>query len=144
MGNRSRKKRVARSANQVGKYNNRRTVIDEITFASQAEGERYLQLRDLVDRGDIYRLEIHPTYSLFPAFRDRLGRYHRAIKYTADFSYIIVDEYGGRRYVVEDVKGPRPRDYVLRTKLFQFIYPQFEFWEVDARLLRRGRNRLGT
>lgn len=142
MGRRTGKRRPRRShknIGQVGKYNNRRTVIDGIVFASQAEGERYLQLRDLVDRGEIHRLDIHPTYGLFPAFHDRLGRYHRAINYTADFSYVIIDEVGGRRYIVEDVKGPRPRDYVLRTKLFQFIYPFFEFYELDARQLRRRR-----
>jgi len=136
---RSPKKRVARSAGQVGKYNNRRTVIDEIVFASQAEGEHYLVLRDLVDRGEIYNLDIHPTYKLFPSFKDRLGRRHRAINYTADFAYVIVDEYDRRRYIVEDVKGPRPRDYVLRTKLFQLLYPFFEFYEVDARQYRRKR-----
>jgi hypothetical protein len=138
---RSRKKRAARSAGQVGKYNNRRTVIDGIVFASQAEGERYLQLRDLVSRGEIQHFRIHPTYRLFPSFRDRLGRRHRATNYTADFAYVIIEENGVRRFIVEDVKGPRPRDYVLRTKLFQLIYPFFEFYEVDARRLRRRHKR---
>jgi len=45
---------------------------------------------------------------------------------TADFVY---EENG--KTVVEDVKGVRTRDYILKRKLFKYNYPDIQFREVD-------------
>lgn len=124
-----------RSPQQIGGYNNQRTIIDGISFASKAESRRYQQLKERAELGQIHYLRVHPYYLLFPAFRDRLGRHHRAISYTADFAYVIIQE-DGRRFIVEDVKGPRTPDYQIRVKIFQYFYSQIEFYEIDAEKLR--------
>src|SRR5688572_30659887 len=97
---------------RAGKYNARGGYIDRVTlsvcdrtnsnkiwFASQAEIERYLQLRSLEAAGQIRQLR---TQRSFPLHWNgvKLGVYR------ADFEYIVTaarvhDEYP----VIEDVKG---------------------------------------
>jgi hypothetical protein len=99
------------------KYHSRKLEVDGYAFDSQAEGKRYQQLKLMERAGQIRLLEVHPTYELQPAFKDREGKTVRAIAYEADFSYIE----GGER-VVEDVKGMETKDYKLKAKMFRYRY----------------------
>ncbi len=104
------------------KYNARRARLDGYTFDSQAERDRYLDLRLRVTGGQISELEIHTRYELAPAFVDKQGNRHRAIMYTDDFSY-----YENGHRIVEDVKGFKTPVFRIKEKLFRRAYPDLVF-----------------
>jgi hypothetical protein len=107
------------------KYGNRPTVQNGYLFDSQAESRRYFDLLILERTGEIAALEVHPSYELQPAFKDKRGRKHRAIRYEGDFSY----QEGGK-LVVEDIKGVRTPAFILKEKLFLYKYP-----DIDLRVI---------
>lgn len=101
------------------KYNNKKTVIDNMVFDSKKEANRYLELKLLLKAKQISDLKRQITYVLVP----KQGG-ERAVKYIADFVYT---ENG--KTVVEDVKGFRTDVYKIKRKLFKQIYSQCEFRE---------------
>lgn len=98
------------------KYRARKTTVDDITFDSRKEADRYLVLKGMEKNGSIEDLRRQVRYELIPAF-DLDGRHYRAVYYVADFVYV---EDG--REVVEDVKGMRTDVYRLKSKLFARRY----------------------
>lgn len=104
----------------MSKYRNRKVKADGYTFDSQAEYARYCELKQLKRAGEIDDFNVHPKYELQPSFK-RNGKTIRAITYSGDFSY---RENG--RVVVEDVKGVRTQVFDLKSKMFQFKYPDIE------------------
>lgn len=116
-------------AKRRNKYNAQKVALDGYTFDSQAEGNRYLILRDMLERGEIAALEIHPHFELQPAFIDRDGKRQRAITYIADFRY-----WKDGKVVVEDVKGGKATQtavFRLKAKMLRYRYPEFEFIVVE-------------
>lgn len=100
----------------MNKYGAKKVVVDNITFDSKREAERYGELRLLEKGGEITDLEIHPKwdlhgYSLFHPYRVKIATY------TADSSY---REKGS--HVVEDVKGYRTDMYKLKKKWMNAEY----------------------
>lgn len=77
------------------KMGNRHTVVDGITFDSQAEANRYSELKQWRNSGGITKLMVHPKFRLVVNGIE-VGVFE------ADFSYYL----NGVR-VVEDVKGQR-------------------------------------
>ena len=70
--------------------------------------------------GLISDLEIQKTYNLIPALKyDKGMSDERECKYKADFVY---KENGF--IIVEDTKGQRTKDYIIKRKLFKSIYCQ--------------------
>ena len=63
-----------------GKYNSQGRFEDGIYLDSKAEADRYLQLREMQQRGDIDQLEVHPTFQI-------TVNGHPICKYEADFRY---------------------------------------------------------
>lgn len=98
------------------KYHAKKTVVDDITFDSKREADRYLVLKSMEEDGAIEDLRRQVRYELVPAF-DVDGRHYRPVFYVADFVYV---EDG--REVVEDVKGMRTDTYKLKAKLFARRY----------------------
>lgn len=74
-------------------------------FDSKAERARYEALKLLQKAGEISNLTLHPSWEL-EVNGVKIGGY------TADASYMM-----DGRLVVEDTKGVRTRDYILRKKL---------------------------
>lgn len=105
------------SLREYNKFKNTRVQIDGISFDSKAESRRYQELKLLEHAGQIRALQVHPTYELQSAFKDRDGVRQRAIVYEADFAYIE-----GADRVVEDVKGMETKDYKIKAKLFRYRY----------------------
>ncbi len=100
------------------KYGAKKTEIDGIVFDSKAEARRYSELKLMQYSGMIHSLECHPSWPLI-VNGVKIG------KYTADFRYKYysdIDIDGDGRDVVEDVKGMRTRDYILRKKLMLAIH----------------------
>ena len=90
--------------------------MDDITFDSKREADRYLVLKGMEEDGLIEDLRRQVRYELVPAF-DVDGRHYRPVYYVADFVYV---EDG--KEVVEDVKGMRTDVYKLKSKLFARRY----------------------
>jgi len=98
---------------------------DGYDFPSQAERDRYLELKFLQQCGEITDLKVHePVFVLQDKFRDRWGQAVRDIKYTPDNSY-----YKDGILVIEDVKGRDASaypDFKLRIKLLKKRYPEVD------------------
>lgn len=104
-------------------------IVDGYKFDSLAEERRYQELMLLFKAGDITHPEVHPRFILFPTFKNKAGKTVRGAHYTADFMYM---ENGV--IIVEDVKtaASRTQAYQLRQRLFQHLYRDLAFREVDA------------
>lgn len=102
------------------KYNARKVTLEEygLTFPSEGEAWRYLELKQKQDAGEIENLELQPRFLLLKGFTYN-GKRIRPINYTADFLYI---EPGNQRIVVEEYKGASSKDFPLRMKLFLSKY----------------------
>lgn len=103
------------SGRRGNKYGAVRTTVDNVTFASKREAERYRELKLLRDAGQIHSLALQPRFPLRVLLtggngftvanlpEDQPVRVWPAIgSYVGDFSYI---ECATGRLVVEDVKG---------------------------------------
>ena len=102
------------------KYHAKKVVVDGITFDSEREARRYGELMALRLAGEIRDLELQKSFELLPVQRDSAGRVvERAVRYKADFYY-----YDNRRrcYVVEDTKGVRTDDYIIKRKLMLYVH----------------------
>lgn len=110
------------------KYQNKKVTVDNIEFDSIAEARRYELLKLMEQAGTISDLRLQPRFELQRGFTDNDGVKQRAISYVADFQY---DEDGRR--VVEDVKGTRTKEYLLKKKLFLYRYFDLTFREIPAK-----------
>ena len=99
------------------KYHAKKTELDGITFDSRKEAQRYAELRLLERPGAIHNLQRQVRYALIPAQKKDGKTIERACHYIADFVY---EENG--KTVVEDVKGYRTKEYVLKRKLMLQVH----------------------
>jgi hypothetical protein len=98
----------------MSKYGNRRSVSsDGKVFPSVKECRRYEELVLLKRLGEIDSLETQVKFHLIPKQDGE-----REVTYTADFTYISKD---GKLHV-EDAKGFRTQQYVIRRKLMLWIH----------------------
>lgn len=117
-----------------GRQSSRKVTYFDITFDSQTEANRYLELRAMEERGEIANLRVHPKYILQPEFKTKNDEKVRAITYTPDFVY-----YRDGLAHIEDVKGwkldretgkRRPiiqDDAELKIKLLKYKFPTAVF-----------------
>lgn len=94
------------------KYKNKPTEIAGRRFASKAEAQRFLDLTLLQKVGQIADLECQPR---FPIVINGL----KVCTYVADFRY---RETATGCVVIEDVKGVRTRDFVIKKKLMAAVH----------------------
>lgn len=118
------------------KYGAKKITRDGIIFDSVKEYRRYCDLSLLAKAGAITDLKRQVEFELIPAqFEDiptgefykrgdRKGQpkmkhvcLEKAVKYVADFVY----EENGRK-VVEDTKGFKTKDYIIKRKLMLYIH----------------------
>lgn len=101
------------------KYGNRKVIWKGEEFDSEAEYGRYRELKWLATKGIVRELRRQVSYELIPALRDDHGQLcERSVHYVADFVY--VDEDGST--VVEDVKGVKTKEYIIKRKLMLWRY----------------------
>ena len=111
------------------KYGNKKVERDGILFDSKREADRWTYLCQLMDAGVITELDRQVTFELLPAQyelstvgvrggKDRGKCIERAVKYKADFVY--KDQLG--RKIVEDTKGYKTPEYVLKRKLMLHVH----------------------
>lgn len=101
------------------KYGNRKVTLDGYQFDSVREATRYSQLQLLQRAGQITGLELQPRFELIPKQCRDDGKPERACEYVADFRY--TDTRTGKQ-VIEDAKGMRTRDYIMKRKLMLQVH----------------------
>ena len=100
------------------KYHSHPAVVNGIKFDSRREARRYQQLQLLLKAGEITQLQMQKKYTLIPAQKKPSGGTERAVTYTADFVYR--DKEGNE--VVEDAKGIKTQQYIIRRKLMLYAH----------------------
>lgn len=99
------------------KYRSKKTSVDGLVFDSRREAARWQELRLLERAGSITELERQVSYTLIPPQRIGKRVAERAVTYIADFRYRENGE-----TVVEDAKGMRTRDYIIKRKLMLYVH----------------------
>lgn len=124
------------------KYNSTKVTLDGITFDSRREAQRYAELKLLLRAGQISDLQLQVHFELLPAQYEisdavytkgprkgqpKRGRcIEKSVVYLADFVYTE----NGRK-IVEDAKGMRTKEYIIKRKLFRLRYgKEYIFREV--------------
>lgn len=96
----------------MSKYGNiKTTTSDGITHDSIREANRWCELKLLERAGKITDLQRQVKFELLPKQDGE-----RAVYYIADFVYV---ENG--REVVEDAKGKRTKEYILKRKMMLYF-----------------------
>lgn len=97
------------------KYHSRKVTVDGITFDSAKEARRYGELKLMEKAGEIYDLQRQVPFVVIPEQRDENGKLlERKVMYIADFTY---KEKGSLRRTVEDTKGLKTKEYIIKRKL---------------------------
>ena len=117
------------------KYGNRKVEFEGNVFDSRKEYRRYQELRLLEHAGKIRDLKRQVKFVLIPAQREVTNEVYKSGKnkgcfkkgkllerecaYIADFTYFDVEK---QKLVVEDTKGVRTKDYVIKRKLMLYMH----------------------
>ena len=99
------------------KYGNRKVTADGQTFDSRKEYRRFCELRLLEKAGEVADLRRQVRFELLPAQRIDGKVVERAVTYIADFVYTA-----NGQTVVEDTKGVRTKEYILKRKMMLFFH----------------------
>lgn len=101
----------------MSKYGSRKITRDGITFDSVKEYRRWCELSLLERAGTIQNLQRQVKFELIPSQRIDGKVVERPCTYIADFVYT---EDG--KLVVEDTKGFRTTDYIIKRKLLLWVH----------------------
>ena len=101
----------------MSKYKNKKVKYDGIVFDSLKEYNRYKELKLLERAGVIKELQTQVKYILIPSQYLNGKCIERECSYIADFVYTE----NGKK-VVEDTKGFRTKDYIIKRKLMLYIH----------------------
>lgn len=112
----------------MAKYGNKKVIIDGIVFDSKREAKRWSELRILERAGEIQHLSRQVKFVLIPTQREKgtIGLHggvkpgkviERECAYIADFFYMKDGV-----PVVEDTKGFRTTDYIIKRKLMLHVH----------------------
>lgn len=115
------------------KYGNKKVFAYGIKFDSKKEAERYMELKFLQEKGLIQDLQLQKKYILIPAQYTLTNEVYRSgknkgqkkkgkllereVSYYADFDY-----YEDGEHIVEDTKGVRTKEYVIKRKLMLYVH----------------------
>lgn len=110
----------------MSKYNNQKIGINGETFDSRKEYKRYRELLLLEKAGRITELKRQVKFVLLPSQYEpdkvgvrggvRRGKLlEREVSYIADFCYYLDGQ-----QIVEDTKGVRTKDYIIKRKLMLY------------------------
>ena len=120
----------------MNKYGNNKVVMEDgEVFDSKREAMRYQTLKFLERCGAISNLERQVKFELIPSQREKSTKVYKKgrkkgqpregkiiekpVNYIADFVY--TDTATGKK-VVEDAKGVRTKDYIIKRKLMLWVH----------------------
>lgn len=134
----------------ISKYYSRKIERDGMTFDSLKEYRRFRELDALEKAGQIKDLQRQVPFVLIPAQKETYERYsektgkrlqdscrtvERECTYVADFVYKVpiaakapyiksgwLEEERGYETVVEDTKGFKTKDYIIKRKLMLHVH----------------------
>jgi hypothetical protein len=112
------------------KYRNNKITIGDDTYDSMKEYNRYLDLLAMLKAGEITDLRRQVKFILLPAQREPETKgkrggvikgklLEREVSYYADFVYT---DTGSGEMIVEDTKGIRTKDYILKRKMMLYFH----------------------
>ena len=101
----------------MAKYHNRKITRDGESFDSVKEYHRWCELKLLERAGVITDLKRQVKFELIPSQKIDGKVVERPVTYVADFVY----EQNGK-VVVEDTKGFKTKDYIIKRKLMMYIH----------------------
>ena len=104
--------------NYRSKYRSKKVTVNGITFDSKKEANRYQELLLLERAGQIRGLERQVKFELIPSQKINGKVVERACSYIADFVYYDSEN----NYIVEDTKGFRTSDYIIKRKLMLRVF----------------------
>ena len=99
------------------KYHNRKITRDGEAFDSLREYRRWCELQMMERAGVITDLKRQVKFELIPSQKVDGKVVERPVNYVADFVY----EQDGKT-VVEDTKGFRTKDYILKRKMMLYFH----------------------
>lgn len=102
----------------MAKYGNKKVAYNGMQFDSIRERDRYIELSLLQRAGEISDLDTQVKFPLLPSQMYDGKVVERPVVYIADFAY--KDKAGNT--VVEDAKGHRTKDYILKRKMMLYFY----------------------
>lgn len=105
------------------KFYAKKVMVRGMKFDSVKEARRYNELLLLQRAGELRDLKRQVPFELLPTQREESnGKKCRVVehpvKYIADFTY--TDKHG--RFIVEDVKGIRTKEYIIKRKLMLYFF----------------------
>ena len=101
------------------KFGNKKVLVDGMIFDSKKEARRYMELKILLQADEISGLECQKEFELIPRQTDENGKFlEHPVKYIADFVYTDKDG----KIVVEDTKGYKTPDYIIKRKLMLKVH----------------------
>lgn len=114
------------------KYHNRKIEVNGQIFDSRKESRRWQELVLLEHAGEISNLQRQVKFTLIPAQYEGTGEVYtkgkqkgkpkpgklleREVSYYADFVY-----FEGDQLVVEDTKGIKTKDYIIKRKMMLYF-----------------------
>ena len=112
------------------KYHNRKITVDGITFDSQKEANRWRELKLLEKAGEITELQRQVKFKLIPTIREpvcemsRQGKFKKGKVIERECSYVADFVYKNKAgfQIVEDVKGVRTKEYILKRKMMLYFH----------------------
>ena len=106
---------IPKKTRRPNKYFAKKTVAMGLKFDSRWEAERWGQLKAMERAGVVTQLERQIRFSL-----DINGQ--KICDYIADFQYLLHEEDGTHKEIVEDAKGVQTPEFKLKKKMMKAIH----------------------
>ena len=106
---------IPKKTRRPNKYFAKKTVAMGLKFDSRWEAERWGQLKAMERAGVVTQLERQVKYEL--SINDV-----KICNYIADFRYLLEEENGLSKLVVEDAKGILTPEFKLKKKMMKAIH----------------------
>lgn len=94
-------------------------INDIIRFDSEIEYLYYLELLQKKSEGKVRDINIHQSFVLIPEYTNIDGELIQRMDYECDFFYFDVEK---NKQMCVDVKGVEEPEFVLKRKIFDYIY----------------------
>ena len=100
-------------------FKNILNINDIIRFDSEIEYLYYLELLQKKSEGKVRDINIHQSFVLIPEYTNIDGELIQRMDYECDFFYFDIEN---NKQMCVDVKGVEEPEFVLKRKIFDYIY----------------------